>query len=231
MADNKFNSGPGGRLLKAQADATMVNRDPRPNGPYIAQYDKIDYMNPFEWKLGVVKGLKKINTALGGDIERTGYDRESYGDLINRLEQTPGTIQNAIKTVNIPTVPSPIAGPLNFGINAVNAVRPSINRTAAAVGEEALDPLNWIPAGRAAKTGLNIISNMAKIPPRVAKLIRVIGNSAPWVDKASDTYDVVNEYLDYPTKPKFHKENEQKLTPQQNEFLNKISKYNFGNVK
>jgi hypothetical protein len=231
MADKNFKGGPGGRLIKAQADATAVNQDPRPNGPYIVQYDKIDWTNPFDWKLGVVKGLKKANTILGGDIERTGYDRESYSDLINRLEQTPGTIQNAIKNAPIPNIPSPFVGPANLAINAFNVVRPSVNRGAAAVGEEALDPLNWPPIGRAAKAGLISASNIANIPRRTAQVLRVLGKSAPWVDRISDATDVVNQYLEYPTKPKFQKPSTQKLTPQQKDFLEKISGYNFANVK
>jgi hypothetical protein len=229
MADN-FQNGPGGRLIKAQADATSVNRDPRPNGPYIVQYDKIDWANPFDWKLGVVKGLKKANTFFGGDIERTGYDRESYSDLINRLEQTPGTVQNAIQKVPIPRIPSPLAGPANLAIGALNTVRPSINRGAAAVGEEALDPLNWIPAGRAAKTGFTLASNIANMPQKAAKVLKFLGNASPWVDRISDASDVVNQYLEYPTKPKFEKK-EKEMTPQQKEFLQKLSGYNFGNVK
>jgi hypothetical protein len=231
MAQNNFNNGPGGRLVRAQADATNVNRDPRPNGPYIVQYDKIDWTNPFDWKLGVVKGLKKANTMLGGDVERTGYDRESYSDVINRLEQTPGTIQNAIKTVPIPNIPSPFAGTANLAISAFNAVRPSVNRGAAAVGEEVLDPLNWAPIGRAAKTGLIAASNIANVPKRAAQVIKVLGNAAPWVDRISDASDVVNQYLEYPTKPKFQKESTQRLTPQQSDFLKKLSQYNFSNGK
>ena len=230
MADNKFMEGPGGRLQRAQADATKVNRDPRPKGPYIVMYDKIDYTNPFDWKLGVVKGLKKANTMLGGDIERTGYDRESYSDLINRLEQTPGTIQHTIKKVPIPNIPSTFAGPANLAINAFNYVRPGVNRSAAAVGEEVLDPLNWPPAGRFAKFGLNLASKIANMPAKAAKALKILGSAAPWLEKGKDAFDVAQEYIKYPTKPKFRQE-EQEMTPQQKEFLQKLSEYKFGNVK
>ncbi len=230
MADNRFLQGPGGRLQIAQADATRVNRDSRPDGPYIAMYDKIDYTNPFEWKLGVVKGLKKVNTMLGGDIERTGYDRESYSDVINRLEQTPGTIQHTIKKVPIPNIPSYFAGPANLAINAFNSVRPGINRGAAAVGEEVLDPLNWPPAGKFAKFGLNLASQIANMPSKAVKALKILGNAAPWLEKGKDVSDVAAQYINYPTKPKFRQE-EKEMTPQQKEFLQKLSQYNFGNVK
>jgi hypothetical protein len=231
---NNFQNGPGGRLVKAQADATSVNRDPRPNGPYIVQYDKIDWANPFDWKLGVVKGLKKANTFFGGDIERTGYDRESYGDVINRLEQTPGTVQYLAKNApKIPNIQSPLAGPANVGINALNAiVGPGNNRGAAAVGEVVLDPVNYMvgAAARGLQLGLPAVSQMANLGPKAAQALKTIGNAAPWVDRGNDVAEGVTEYRKYPTKPKFEKK-EKEMTPQQKEFLEKLSRYRFANVK
>jgi hypothetical protein len=232
MADNSFSQGPGGRLLRAQADATSVGRDARPNGPYIVQYDKIDWTNPFDWKMGVVKGLKKANTMLGGDIERTGYDRESYSDLINRLEQTPGTAQNVLKSApKIPNIPSSFAGPANMAINVFNAVRPFVNRGSAAVGDVVLDPVNRAPVGKAAKYGLTLASNVANMPKRAAKILSVLGQYSPLADAGGDVVEAIGEYKKYPTKPKFFREQPQDLTPQQNDFLKKISQYNFANVK
>ena len=231
MADNKFKGGPGGRLVQAQADATSVIRDPRPKGPYIVQYDKIDYTNPFDLDLAVVKGLKKANTLLGGDVERTGYDRESYGDVINRLEQTPGSLQNNIKIApKIPNIPSPLAGPVNLGINAINFVRPGVNRVAAASGDVVLDPINRIPVGKSAKLGLYMASGISGLPRKVASGMRSLGVAAPWIDRGSDVVQGVKEYMNYSKKPKFQKK-EREMTPKQKEFLQKISSYNFGNVK
>jgi len=224
-------------LLEARKDATRVNFDPRPKGPYIIQYDKTDLLNPFDWKYEVVKGLKKANSLLGGDIERGGYEKESYSDLINRLEQTPGTIQHSIKNFKgIPNIPSPLAGPANVGINALNAVvgvvGPKNNRGAAAVGEVVLDPINYM-VGAAAKglqLGMPAISQMANLGPRVAQALKTIGNAAPWADRGGDVVEGVIEYNKYPTKPKFEKK-EKEMTPQQKEFLKKLSGYNFANVK
>ena len=234
MADNNFKGGPGGRLIKAQADATSVNRDPRPKGPYIVQYDKTDLLNPFDWKYEVVKGLKKANTLLGGDIERGGYEKESYSDLINRLEQTPGTVQHVAKNFRgIPNIPSPLAGPVNLGINALNAViGPGNNRGAASVGEVVLDPVNYMigAAARGLQLGLPAVSQMANLGPKATQALRTIGNSAPWLDKGGDVVEVGMEYNKYPTKPKFEKK-EKQITQQQKEFLQKLSGYNFGNVK
>lgn len=221
-------------LLEARKDATRVNFDPRPKGPYIIQYDKTDLLNPFDWKYEVVKGLKKANSLLGGDIERGGYEKESYGDLINRLEQTPSTLQNSIKNFSgIPNIPSPLAGPANLGINALNAVvGPKNNRGAAAVGEVVLDPINYM-VGAAAKglqLGMPAISQMANLGPRAAQALKTIGNSAPWVDRGNDVAEGVTEYNKYPTKPKFEKK-EKEMTLQEREFLQKLSRYNFANVK
>jgi hypothetical protein len=238
MANNKFKEGPGGRLVRAQADATRVNFDPRPKGPYIVQYDKIDILNPNDWKYGIVKGLKKANTMLGGDIERGGYDKESYSDVMNRLEQTPGTLQNVIKEAELPTIPSPIAAPVNVGIKAYNAARPYINRGAAAVGEVALDPANFF-GGRIIKgvgQGLKLASQIPNISARAAQVLQGTGVAAPWINRAKDVGEIVGQYIGYPTKPKFNqdvirREEEKSLSPSQKEFLQKISRYNFGNVK
>ena len=221
-------------LLEARKDATRVNFNQRPKGPYIIQYDKIDLLNPFDYKYEVVKGLKKANSLLGGDIERGGYEKESYGDLINRLEQTPGTTQYIVKNFKgIPNIPSPFAGPVNLGINALNAVvGPKNNRGAAAVGEVVLDPINYM-VGAAAKglqLGMPAISQMVNLGPRVTQALKTIGNAAPWADRGGDVVEGVTEYNKYPTKPKFEKK-EKEVTPQEKEFLQKLSRYNFGIVK
>lgn len=221
-------------FLEARKDATSVNLDPRPKGPYIVQYDKTDLLNPFDYKYEIVKGLKKANTMLGGDIERGGYEKESYGDVINRLEQTPGTLQHSIKNFSgIPNIPSPLAAPANLGINAFNAVvGPKNNRVAAAVGEVALDPVNYMigAAARGLQFGMPAISQMANLGPKAAQVLKNIGNAAPWLDRGGDVVETTTEYNKYPTKPKFEKK-EKEITPQEKEFLQKLSGYNFGIVK
>jgi hypothetical protein len=194
------------------------------------EYDKIDYLNPFDYKYVVTKGLKKANAFLGGNIERGGYDRESYSDLINRLEQTPGTFQYWIKNgPKIPTINHPILSPINFGIHTLNAAKDvDANRKAAALGDVVLDPINRVPVGRMAKFGLHGVANFVQTLPRGAKAaqrLMNLGSAAPYVDLAGDVAESADSYIEYPNKPRFEPK---KMTPQQKEFLQKLSEYNFG---
>lgn len=205
MADNKFKNGPGGRLVQAQADNTRVDFDPRPKGPQIVEYDEINYANPFDWKLGLVKGLKKANTLLGGNIEQGGYNRESYGDLIDRLKRTPGTIQNTIN--NNPALKST-----------------GINEAAAYAGETVLDPVNKIPVGKLSRLGIMIAATRKKVPEKSAWVLRQMAGAGPYIIKGNEVYQSAQNIMN-------PKEREDVMTPQQKEFVKKLSGYNFGNVK
>lgn len=218
MADNKFSEGPGGRLQRAQADATRVAeraREPIIPGrmlpaveitaPAIVEYDKINYLNPFDWKYAATLGLKQIaSRRFGNDIERGGPKRESYSDLINRLEQTPGTLQNRLK----------------------NSENSHVNRRAAAIGDVLLDPLNRVPIGRYLKKGAAFLAPFVTNANRSKRLLQ-LGNAAPYIDAGGDIIEGVESYGNYPDKPRFYPG----LTPQQEDVLQKISQYNFGNVK
>lgn len=250
MADNNFQNGPGGRLIKALSDATTVNRPPDPVvSPYPGKmlpevvveaakkepvaYDEINYLNPFDYKYVVTKGLKKLNTLAGGTIERGGHERESYSDLISRLEQTPGTLQYLIKNSSkLPYLSGPFSGTANIGIGAFNLAKDyDINRLAAAAGDVVMDPINRFPAGRLAKYGLTGAANLiSKFPSRaaLAKRMLMLGNAAPYVDAAGDAIEAVESYSDYKDKPRYEPK---EMTPQQQEFMKKLSQYNFGNVK
>jgi hypothetical protein len=54
-----------------------------------------------------------------------------------------------------------------------------------------------------------------------------LGNTAPWVDRGKDVAEGGNSYLEYENKPRYNQE----LSPQQREFLKRISQYNFSNMK
>lgn len=201
------------------------------------KYDEINYLNPFDSKYAVTKALKKANTALGGNIEKGGYNRESYSDLISRLERTPGTIQNEIQKGPIPNISappfaSPIVDPANLAINAFNVIRPNFNRAAAAVGDVALDPANRIPVGRAAKTLFKGASTLAGSvnsarAAKLAKGLEFLSDVSPTVDNASDVIEIANSYSNYTDKPKTPQPVVEDLTPEQKRFLEKASKYNF----
>jgi hypothetical protein len=247
---NNFQNGPGGRLVKALSDTTRVDSGVAPSvypgkmlpevvveapaakkGPVV--YDEINYLNPFDYKYVVTNGLKTLNTLAGGTIERGGHKRESYSDLTNRLEQTPGTLQYFIKNSSrLPYVNGPLSGPANFGIGAINLAKDiDFNRTAAAVGDVVLDPVNRFPLGRLAKYGLKGAANLlSKFPSRAAaaKRMLMLGNAAPYVDAAGDVIEGAESYSDYKDKPRYEPK---EMTPKQEEFLKKLSGYNFGIVK
>jgi hypothetical protein len=169
MAGIKFGDGPGGRLIKSQSDATKVEKQlPVMGNPafppgvmlnpveVVAQANKpkgkINYWDIFDadsYTYGPINFLKGANTLLGGNVAKNGHERETYSDVISRLEQTPGTIQNKIKNIAplVQPVPSPFAGMSNLAISTV----PYTNRTSAATGDIVFDPINHIPFGRWAK--------------------------------------------------------------------------------
>lgn len=194
------------------------------------KYDEINYLNPFDSKYVVTKLLKKANTALGGNIEKGGYNRESYSDLISRLEQTPGTLQNSIKNTpnipNVPNLPFAIAAPVNLGINAFNTVRPEVNRVAAATGDVVLDPVNWVPAGRAVKGVLKGAASLINVP-KLTKRLNVIANASPYIDRGLDVLEAGESYANYDDKPRISQPVVEDLTPEQKKLLEKVSKYNF----
>jgi hypothetical protein len=187
---------PGKMLPEVVVEAPAAKKEP-------VLYDETNYLNPFDWKYAVTKRLKMFNTIDGGNIERDGRNRETYSDLISRLEQTPGTLQYGLKNT------------------------PYINSAAGAIGDVLLDPFNRVPLGVGAKYGLHFLS---KFPSRAAaqKILLGLGDAAPYIDSGLDVIEGVESYNDYPNKPRFEPK---KMTPQQKEFLQKLSEYNFGNVK
>jgi hypothetical protein len=195
----------------------------------VAEYDKINYLNPFDSKYAVTKALKKINTLAGGNIEKGGYNRETASDLISRLERTPGTIQNSIKNAppipNAPNLPFGVSAPVNFAVNAFNnVVSPRTNQTAAALGDVILDPVNVAPAGRWAKKGLQGAASLVSMTPRVAQRLRVLAGAAPWVDRGGNVVEGAESYIDYSKKPV-----PKDLSPQQKEMLLQLARYRFQN--
>jgi hypothetical protein len=225
-----------------QSDATQVARPPMdkiiggkmlPDVEIIApkkavEYDKINYLNPFDSKYAVTKALKKINTLAGGNIEKGGYNRETASDLISRLEQTPSTIQNSIKNAqpipNAPNLPFGVSAPVNFAVNAFNnVISPRTNQTAAALGDVILDPVNVAPAGRLAKKGLQGAASLIPTTfPKVAQRLRVLAGAAPWIDRGGNVVEGVESYNDYTKKPV-----PKDLTGEQKELLSKLIKYKF----
>jgi hypothetical protein len=229
MPNNNFKGGPGGRLVKAQADATKVEKQfpiiVNPAFPpgvmlepveVVAPSNKTYYPKPYfpeqdtiQMNLkGFVNNLKQINKDLGGNIWKGGNKNETYSDVISRLEQTPGTLQYKLKNTF-----------------------PNVNRIAAATGDVVLDPLNRVPFGRMAKYGLHGVANFVKTLPmgaKAAQKLMMFGNAAPYIDLAGDAAEAVDLHIDYPNKPRINFET---MTPQQKEFLQKLSEYNFGIVK
>jgi hypothetical protein len=85
-------------------------------------------------------------------------------------------------------------------------------------------------AAKGLQFGMPAISQMFNLGPTATQALKTIGNAAPWLDRGGDVVETGIEYNKYPTKPKFEKK-EKEITPQQKEFLQKLSSYNFGNVK
>jgi len=136
----------------------------------------IDYANPEDWSLIAPMLLKKANTAIGGNIERGGNDRESYSDLMWRLAHTRGTAQHYL-----------------------HGTYPNVNKYAGVGGDVILDPVNVAPIGRGAKALLKGASAavMASGATRQARNLNILGETAPWIDRAGDFYSAVKSYMGY----------------------------------
>ena len=136
----------------------------------------IDYANPEDWNLIAPMLLKKANTAIGGNIERGGNDRENYSDLMWRLAHTRGTPQHYL-----------------------HGTYPNVNKYAGVAGDVILDPVNVAPIGRWAKTGLKGAATLAQASgaSKQARNLNILGDAAPWLDRAGDFYSAVKSYMGY----------------------------------
>jgi hypothetical protein len=162
--------------------------------------------------------LKKYNTALGGNIEVGGHKNEGYSDLVRRLSKTPGTIQYILDKAYVPPVPSPFAGPLNLVTSAI----PYINRTAGALGDAILDPINLIPVGEGIKAvtesaknipaAVRFFNNASQSYPEILNALKIGVKNIPNAMAGKDVLEATESYISYPEK-------NNNLTPEQQKVM------------
>jgi hypothetical protein len=177
------------------SDATKVNRFPV--NPDTDARKPIVQTQPL--KTYMVRGIKEAGDLLGvKTLKKGGHPNETYSDVVYRLSHTPRTLANRMEK-EYPKGLSILAG----------------------AGEALLDPVNALPLGSWAGSGLKYLgANAGNIPKLAATLFRM-GKAAPFADfitTANDAKVANDEYLKRP-------EPENKpLTKEEQDLINRITK-------
>lgn len=157
------------------SDALKVNRFPIP--PETDMRRPIVQDQPL--KTHMVRGIKEVGDLIGvKSLKKGGHPNETYSDVVYRLSHTPGTSANVIEK-KYPKGLSVLSG----------------------AGEALLDPINALPIGSWAGSGLKYLGvNASKIPKLAATLFRM-GKLAPVADfltTANDAKVANDEYVARP---------------------------------
>jgi len=177
------------------SDALKVNQFPIP--PETDMRRPIVQDQPL--KTHMVRGIKEVGDLIGvKSLKKGGHPNETYSDVVYILSHTPGTSANVIEK-KYPKGLSVLSG----------------------AGEALLDPINALPIGSWAGSGLKYLGvNAGKIPKLAATLFRM-GKLAPVADFLTTANDAKVANDEYVARP----EPENKpLTKGEQALMNRITK-------